>query len=106
MEKIQMKGTVVVWVGSGVGTGVLWYGLQFLLPHSSVLYSFLLNAWLIQLASSWLFVVGLVFWVQRSWLYKKEGEALQKIRLPDHTIVREQARGLIDSMPAAYRQTR
>ena len=71
----------------------------------SFAYSFLFRCWPIQILNSWLFLVGLVYWVQRYSRFRGEEEAFRRIVLPEYSIPRVRAGELIESMPDQYRRT-
>lgn len=79
--------------------------LFFFLPKQSFIYGFLFRCWPIQILSSWLFLLGLIYWVQRYSFFRKEEEVFKKIKLPDVSISQEDAVELIKSMPEKYKNT-
>jgi len=105
MKRLKVGTPLFLYGVSVLVTGLLWLLLQISLPKTSFIYGFLFRAWPIQFLSSWLFLIGIFYWIQRYSVFKKEEEAFQKIILPYFTIDRGMAVELIRTMPDEYKQT-
>jgi biopolymer transport protein ExbB/TolQ len=108
MNKVKLpklEGPLFLYGGACLAVALSFGALSLLLPQDGFIHTFLFNCWPIQFISSWLFVVGLAYWVQRFSLFRSEEEAFQKAKLPDFTINRIKAMELVKSMPEKYSQT-
>lgn len=105
MKRLNVESPLFLYGTSGLIAGFLHLILNIFLPERNFLYGFLFRAWPIQLLSSWLFWVGILYWIQRYQLFKKEEEVFQKINLPEFTILRGRAEELIRTIPEEYKQT-
>lgn len=102
---LKTKNSLFLYGISGLGIGVLYSVLHTLLPERSFIHSFLFRCWPIQSLSSWLFLLGLFYWIQRYSFFKKEEEAFGEIGLPEFSISHQEAAELIRTIPDEYRQT-
>jgi len=103
MEKV--KNPLFLYGISALITGVIGFSLSSLLDSKSFIYSFLFRSWPIQFLSTWLFLIGIIYWIQRYSFFKREEAAFQKIRIPKASIPHERAEELIRVMPDKYKQT-
>ena len=103
--RININSSLFLYGASGLSTGFVFVALYFSLPRYNFFYSFLFNGWAVQFLSSWLFLLGIFYWIQRFLFFKKEEDAFQSIRMPEFTIRREQASELIITMPELYKKT-
>lgn len=65
---------------------VIAFLLHSFIPKTSFYYTFLFASWQIQFLSTWLFIIGVLFWWQRFSLFKKERSAYNSIKIPDVAI--------------------
>lgn len=91
---------------SGAAVVVLYFVLKVSLPKDSFVYSLLFRAWQLQFLNSWLFLIGVVYWIQRYSFFRREEEAFEGIKLPSEALIsRERAAELIEAMPDEQKQT-
>lgn len=102
---LKFEGPSSLYGGPCLAVALLFIALHFLLPVKTFIYTFVFNCWPIQFISTWLFVIGLIFWVQRFSLFKGEEDVFLKTSLPDFTIDRVKAMDLVRTMPEKYGQT-
>lgn len=105
IEMIKNKGPLFLYGVSGLITIYFYLIMSVFLSEKSFIYNFLFRAWVIQSLNSWLFLIGVFYWIQRYLFFKMEEEAFQKIKLPEFLISREKAEELIETMPDKYKQT-
>jgi biopolymer transport protein ExbB/TolQ len=105
MKSLNRKGALFFYVIAGLIVAFVAVVLKSILSKYSFTYTFLFNAWPIQILNSWLFVIGILFWLQRYSLFRKEDEAFQKVTLPEFSISRGEAGELIQTMPQKYQNT-
>lgn len=99
------KSPLLSYLISGLVVGILSIVSALVLPKDSFAYSFMFNGWPVQVLNCWLFLVGIVFWVQRYSLFKSEEVAFDKIQMPQDSIPRDRVQKLIESMPEDYKNT-
>lgn len=105
MKMLKTKSSLFLYGISVLGLLSLYLVLNVSLPEKSFIHSFLFRCWPIQSLNSLLFLIGLLYWVQRYSFFRREEEAFQKIRLPEFSILREKAEELIKTMPDKYKQS-
>ena len=69
------------------------------------IYDFIFQCWPIQFLSTWLFVIGVMFWLLRYRSFSFEYEVCRVIKFQEDSIVREEAPKLIDRTPDKYHKT-
>ncbi len=106
MKKLpKIESALLLYGGTCLAVALLFLALRLALPKESFFYGFFFRCWHIQFLSSWLFMVGVAFSIQRYALLLREEEAYEKVKLPEFTIYREKAHELIKTIPPKYRQT-
>lgn len=105
MKKINYENPLILFTGGALLSGAVFIILNASLSKTSFLYGFLFRFWPIQVLSTWLFAVAILFVIARYLYFREEREVLNKIRLPQFTISYKDASELIETIPAQLNRT-
>ena len=105
MEKPKNNRNLSVYLPSVVILVLLWFVLKWTLPAENFFHTFMFNGWYVQFLNSWLFIVGMLFWLERYSFFKTEKTVFEKINMPEFSINMQKADELQNKIPAEHRQT-
>jgi len=98
-----IESSAFIYAGAALLTLAAAAGLKWGFDSESLIRSFFFRCWYIQFANTWLFFVGIFYWIARYATFRSEEKVFKNIELPNYSIRQKDVQELIKTMPQEHK---